>query len=538
MAAGGRSTDPRIGTVLKDKWRVDARLGRGGVATVYSATHRNGNKVAIKVLNREVARNADIRSRFLREGYAANAVAHPGVVRVLDDDTTMEGEPFLVLDLLTGELADARRMRLGGRLPLIEVLRIGDQVLDVLAAAHEKGIIHRDIKPENLFLCETGEVRVLDFGIARMRQAAAAEMTATGMLLGTPEFMSPEQAHGIQGEVDWLTDIWATGATLFTLLSGEAVHEALNTTAQILAAISRPARSLGAVTRDVPQPVIAVVDRALAFDKRARWPSARAMQRALAEAGRGVLTGESEYARTMRQRPVVDMSNVQGPISEDDRTIARVRDDDATAAADSEALPTNRARMRSVHDYLDESTVAEDRAPVSPPTRTDVSLAGPTPRARPDVVPISEDQPTRVLAGYDPARDGAAPTYVSNLPADMMQTLPVGRMLQEQQPRGGRPHPFGAPDDDAGPASKTSVMPSPPVQPGPHRLSPRATAPLPPESMGGFLLKRNPGPSASETPTVTTRDSSKTWTTIALVVGFGALALWGLVLLVLHLLSP
>src|SRR5262249_22613991 len=181
MVPGG-SRDPRIGTVLKDKWKVDARLGRGGVATVYAATHRNGARVAIKVLNRDVARNPDIRSRFLREGYAANAVNHPGVVRVLDDDTTEEGQPFLVMDLLEGELVDERRMRKGGRLPLVEVMRIGDQVLDVLAAAHEKGIIHRDIKPENIFITESGAVRVLDFGIARMRLETGDEMTATGVL--------------------------------------------------------------------------------------------------------------------------------------------------------------------------------------------------------------------------------------------------------------------------------------------------------------------------------------------------------------------
>ncbi len=530
MAVGG-SNDPRIGTVLKDKWRVDARLGRGGVATVYAATHRNGDRVAIKVLNREVARNPDIRGRFLREGYAANAVAHPGVVRVLDDDTTPEGQPFLVMDLLTGELVDARRIRKGGRLPLIEVLRIGDQVLDVLAAAHEKGIIHRDIKPENIFLCESGEVRVLDFGIARMRQAAAQELTATGMLLGTPEFMSPEQANGIQGAVDFQTDIWATGATLFTLLSGEAVHEAATTTAQLLATVTRPARSLASVTHDLPGAVVDVVDQALAYDKQARWPNARAMQRALSEAGRGILTGDSSYAAVLR-RPVVDLSNVQGPISDDSTTAARIMPIPSSEppVPSSESFPTHPRPMNRRPVDEDAMTVAESRPPVSPPTRTDVDLRG-VPRLQADAVPVSEDAPTRVVAAYAPEPE--APTRVSPRQADMMKTL---QYHPPAAPRGDGPRRPNAHDDEPIPQSKTSVMLSPPMS-APVQLGLADTTRMPapePASMGGFILKKRQ-PAQSEVPTVKARaPRSSAWTKIAIGVGVGVLVLWVLLVVVLR----
>ena len=135
-----------IGTILQNKWRIEAKIARGGVATVFRATHRRGQVAAIKIMHPEYARNPDVRSRFLREGYAANKVGHPNVVSVLDDDVTEDGSAYIVMELLEhGELLEERREKQGGRLPTDEVARIADQVLDVLAAAHDKGIIHRDL---------------------------------------------------------------------------------------------------------------------------------------------------------------------------------------------------------------------------------------------------------------------------------------------------------------------------------------------------------------------------------------------------------
>jgi eukaryotic-like serine/threonine-protein kinase len=271
-----------VGRVLREKWRIDARLARGGVGTVFAATHKNnGNRVAIKVLHTELSRAHDTLSRFLREGYAANQVSHPGVVRILDDDVTDEGLAFLVMELLEGELVEARRLRKGGKLPLTEVYEIADQVLDVLAAAHERGIVHRDIKPDNLFLTREGRLKVLDFGFAQVKTGVRAERTATGFLLGTPGFMPPEQAVGDQDQVDAQTDVWAVGATLFTLLSGKPVHEGESAASALVAAANCPVRSLRTVEPSLPPELVSVVDRALSFDKQGRWPSAWAMQVAL-----------------------------------------------------------------------------------------------------------------------------------------------------------------------------------------------------------------------------------------------------------------
>jgi serine/threonine protein kinase/tetratricopeptide (TPR) repeat protein len=287
----------RVGTRIRGKWRVDKLLGVGGMGAVYAATHRNGSRVALKVLHPQLSVLGDIRARFAREGYVANAVNHPGVVRVLDDDETEDGAAFLVMELLEGETADARARRLGGRLPVLDVVTIADGLLDVLAAAHMSGVVHRDIKPENVFCTKDGGVKVLDFGIARLRAAQIGEdmdadvaqavphlRTRTGVTIGTPAFMPPEQALGRTDEVDALSDVWAVGATLFALLAGRIVHDARTHMEVVIAAATAQARSLGAVAPDTPQALVDVVDKALAFKKEERWQSARAMQQALRQA--------------------------------------------------------------------------------------------------------------------------------------------------------------------------------------------------------------------------------------------------------------
>src|SRR5262245_18906024 len=122
--------------MIRDKYRIDAFLATGSMANVYAATHRNGSRVALKVLHRELANDTSLAERFRREGYYANAIGHPGVVRAIDDDVTEDGCTFIVLELLQGENLEERRRRLGGRLPLGEALQIGDAMLDVLSAAH------------------------------------------------------------------------------------------------------------------------------------------------------------------------------------------------------------------------------------------------------------------------------------------------------------------------------------------------------------------------------------------------------------------
>ncbi len=276
-----------VGKVLKEKWRLDALLGVGGVASVYAATHRNRNRVAVKVLHPALAENPPLRARFLNEGYAANAVGHPGAVQVLDDDVTEDGLVFLVMELLEGETLQQRAARQGGRLPLVEVLSFMDAVLAVLVAAHDRRILHRDLKPDNLFLTTEGVLKVLDFGIARLQQPPAdSQQTGTqiGATMGTPGYMSPEQLLGRWDAVDARSDLWAVGATMFMLARGARCSCGCDGRAEPLFRGDQARSSLATVAAGLPPAVIALVDRALMSERDARWPSAAEMRQALSAA--------------------------------------------------------------------------------------------------------------------------------------------------------------------------------------------------------------------------------------------------------------
>ncbi len=279
------SARARVGTVLKDKWQLDALLGVGGTAAVYSATHRNGKRAAVKILHQELAGNEGLVVRFLREGYVANKLEHAGAVSVLDDDRTEDGSVYLVMELLEGRPLDVHTRGNQDRLSVSECVRIGDEVLDVLANAHTRGVIHRDIKPANLFLTTAGQVKVLDFGIARLREGNNdASATQTGSTLGTPAYMPPEQARGRWQVVDARTDIWAVGATLFALLAGKRPRRADTVNEELLLAMTEPMPKLLAFAPHVPVAIAMVIDRALEFEMEGRFPDARSMQMALRQA--------------------------------------------------------------------------------------------------------------------------------------------------------------------------------------------------------------------------------------------------------------
>ena len=271
-----------VGQVLCGKWTVDSLIEVGGMSSVYAATHRNGRRVAIKVLQRRYARDPEVRKRFLREGYVANKIDHPGALAILDDDTSHDGAPFLVMELLEGESLSTRLKRVGGRLPVLEVLAIAEQLLEVLEAAHRSGIVHRDIKPGNVFVTNEGHTKLLDFGLARVRDGELSLIpTATGVVLGTAAYMAPEQARGIPEDVDARADLFAVGAVVFRALVGRPIHERGTPFDTIIAAMREAAPPFASVLAGAGPLLAAAMDRALAFDKEARWPNAGAMRRAV-----------------------------------------------------------------------------------------------------------------------------------------------------------------------------------------------------------------------------------------------------------------
>lgn len=297
----------RVGSVLDEKWTLERILGTGGMGAVYAARHRNGARAAVKVLHPDLARRSDVRERFLREGYAANRVEHRGAVQVLDDDVVKdgpdEGTAYLVMEILEGESLEARLER-EPKLTELEVLQIMNDVLAVLEAAHEHGVVHRDLKPANLFLNKDPAgpgVKVLDFGLARLEEARS--VTGVGLALGTPSFMAPEQANGRREEIDARSDIFAMGATAFMILSGRGVHEADGVLELVARMGTLPAPKLREVAPHVSEAVARIVDRALEFKREDRYPSAAAM-RADVEAALNALaappasTGPAAFART------------------------------------------------------------------------------------------------------------------------------------------------------------------------------------------------------------------------------------------------
>jgi serine/threonine protein kinase len=212
------------GTVLADKYRLDALLGEGGMGTVYQATHLLLKApVAIKVIDREVSSGDVALARFMREAQAAASLRSPHVVQVLDYGSA-EGSPFMVMELLEGENL-AQRIERVGRLAPRETYRVMSHVARAVAKAHEAGIVHRDLKPDNVFLVHNeGDqlAKVLDFGVAKVEATAlgGGSHTRTGSLLGTPYYMSPEQAQGNK-EVDFRSDLWALGVIAFECLTGK-----------------------------------------------------------------------------------------------------------------------------------------------------------------------------------------------------------------------------------------------------------------------------------------------------------------------------
>jgi eukaryotic-like serine/threonine-protein kinase len=293
----------RVGETLCGKWRIDRLIDTGGMAAVFEATHRNGKKVAIKMLFPHISAIAEVKERFLREGYVANKVDHPGAVSVLDDDTTSDGAAFLVMELLEGESLEGWLARAGGTLRPTDVLAVADQVLDTLGAAHTKGVVHRDIKPANLFSLKNGQIKVLDFGLARLRDPSYGHpITAAGTIMGTAAYMPPEQARGKTDEIDARTDVYAMGAVMFRSLAGRFVHNQPKSDDRLFAAMKERAPALVTVMPDAPLEIAQIVDRALSFERDGRYATAAMMRLAVRSAYQALRARarKSEDAETLR----------------------------------------------------------------------------------------------------------------------------------------------------------------------------------------------------------------------------------------------
>ncbi len=286
-----------VGKTIDERYEVRGILGEGGMGLVYEGRHIGlGRKVAIKVLHAEFQDEDHASQRFMQEAQIAGSLGHPNICDVTDIGVTEDDLPYMVMPLLEGQtLAEAMEACDEG-FPAARAVDIVSQVLSALQPAHEAGIVHRDLKPENIFLTRAGDrqdfVKVLDFGISKIvggSSSSLKQLTSTGMVVGTPYYMAPEQASG-EKDLDPRVDIYAVGALLYELLTGRTPHLADNYNEIIVKIVNQTPPRPREVQPDLPASLEAVVWKALSKDREARYASVSEFRQALQDAGTGVST--------------------------------------------------------------------------------------------------------------------------------------------------------------------------------------------------------------------------------------------------------
>jgi eukaryotic-like serine/threonine-protein kinase len=278
--------------LLAGRYEIGALIGRGGMADVRLGTDaRLGRKVAIKLLKPALANDPAFRTRFRREAQDAAKMAHPTIVRIFDagEETVIDPNgneaqiPFIVMEYVDGRLL--KDIIAEGPLPEHEALRITGQILTALEYSHRAGVVHRDIKPGNIMIATNGQVKVMDFGIARAVAESSATISETSAIVGTAQYFSPEQARG--ESVDARTDLYSTGVVLFEMLTGQPPFRGENPVAVAYQHVNQIPAPPSATNRAVSPAVDAVVERSLSKDRFARFQSAAEFRQELEGAGAG-----------------------------------------------------------------------------------------------------------------------------------------------------------------------------------------------------------------------------------------------------------
>jgi serine/threonine-protein kinase len=277
------------GTLVRGRYRILSKVGEGGMGAVYKAKHTGFDELrAIKVLNADLTGDEKFHQRFKQEAYITRKLHHPNAVRVEDIDEAEDGSPFIVMEYIEGKNL-IQVIRAGGPMPAARVCAIAKQVAAALDAAHRLGMVHRDIKPDNIVLVQTaaGETaKVLDFGIARIKEggknaeAKGVDLTSGGSVVGTPMYISPEQAQGKRGDdLDGRSDLYSLGIVMYQMLTGEVPFKSDTTMDLLIAHIQEPPQPIHQVRPDmqIPEPLASLVMRMLQKKRELRPPSAAAL---------------------------------------------------------------------------------------------------------------------------------------------------------------------------------------------------------------------------------------------------------------------
>jgi serine/threonine protein kinase len=391
------------GAVLSGRYRLTRKLGEGGMGEVYEAAPVHGGPpVALKVLRGEYFADMQVRSRFIDEAQTCMRLVHPNIVRVIECAQTDDGLPYLVMDLLEGVPLGAY-MRGGARVPVAQAVPILQAILAGLAMAHANGVVHRDLKPDNVFLTRDPGgrfvVKVLDFGIAKVMDVAGGmgNRTHTGMLLGTPAYMSPEQARNAR-DVDQRADLWSAGVLFYEMIAGQVAFPAPTEFARLAALLTVEPQPIEQVDRSLA-PLGPFLRRAMQKDRDQRFSSAVDMSRALAAAmavtppGRSDPPGTPEITSTLssaERAPVPELSSVgPSPFAAPARPSAPVR----SSAAPQGTLAS--PAVQSVRDPVPQiAVVIPSDAPPKAPIITPRPFGETLESRPPDAV-----QPVRLTVG-------------------------------------------------------------------------------------------------------------------------------------------
>jgi predicted Ser/Thr protein kinase len=280
----GGGTD-LVGSIIAERYHVLRKLGEGGMGQVYLAEHvKMGRKSAVKVMNPGMVNDADAISRFNREAANASRINHPNVAGIYDFGETADGLIFLAMEFIEGEPLTAL-VESSGALPPMRAAEIARQAAEALTVAHEMGIVHRDLKPDNIMIAKNRDgsdcVKVVDFGIAKAADNQAQKVTRTGLVVGTPEYMSPEQLAG--DKLDGRSDVYSLALVSFNMLSGQLPFPSETAQESMIMRLTDKPKSLREMKGDTPWPpeVQAVMDRALERDAKLRYQTASEFGRAL-----------------------------------------------------------------------------------------------------------------------------------------------------------------------------------------------------------------------------------------------------------------
>lgn len=361
---GGPST-LAPGTVLGDRYRIEALLREGGMGMVYSATHTGIDRiVAVKVLHPVYSRMPEVVSRFRREARAASRIGHPNIIEIFDSGSTEDGATYFAMEYLVGQdLGDL--LSEVGPLPVDRCLGIAHQICQAVGAAHEAGIVHRDLKPENIFLVpregQVDFVKVLDFGIAQsthLEETRKERLTHPGMAMGTPEYMAPEQAAG--KSCDHRADIYAVGTIIYEMLAGRSPHAGDNVLAVLTAKASGEVKPLSEAREDLPAALERIVMSALAHDPEDRPHSMNHFGYELNKltGGRAGAVASMLGLADLAPSAPVDLAKLAA--DESTAKADRAKADQAKADADGEA----RSRERTVSAELPPTRARRRRAPL------------------------------------------------------------------------------------------------------------------------------------------------------------------------------